>query len=165
MTDVIVEVVVPSLPLIVETVVPEAPLEVELGVPGPPGPQGLPGPAGGLVMAFTATTPIGGHRMLALNAANEVVYASADVPGDAVRIIGMSLNAAVAGGALSVQRAGEVEESSWNWVVTLPVYLGLNGLLTQIPPASPLADFSLIVGFPTAATRLFLAVREPIILT
>ncbi len=49
MTDCIVEIVVPAVPLIVETVVPEAPLEVELGVPGPPGPkgdQGDPGPPG-----------------------------------------------------------------------------------------------------------------------
>jgi len=49
MTDCIVEIVVPAVPLIVETIVPEAPLEVELGVPGPPGPmgpQGLPGTPG-----------------------------------------------------------------------------------------------------------------------
>lgn len=46
MTDCVVEVIVPALPLIVETVVPEAPIEVELGIPGPPGPQGPQGVAG-----------------------------------------------------------------------------------------------------------------------
>ena len=46
MTDVIVEVVTPALPLIVETVIMPAPLEVELGMPGPPGPQGPQGSQG-----------------------------------------------------------------------------------------------------------------------
>lgn len=161
MTDVIVEVVVPAEPLIVETVIPQVPLDVELGVPGPMGPPGMPGPAGGSAMNFTATTAIGGHRLLALNAANQVVYASNDSLGTAQKIIGISLNAAIPGGLLNVMRSGEVIESSWNWITTLPVYLGVNGLLTQTPPASP-AAYSLIVGFPTSETGLFLSVREPI---
>jgi hypothetical protein len=41
------------------------------------------------------------------------------------------------------------------------VYLGTNGLLTQTLPESP-AVFSLIIGFPTTATTLFVAIREPI---
>lgn len=150
MTDVIVEVVTPALPLI----------EVELGIPGPPGP---PGPAGAAAMNFTANGAIGGHRVLALDAANAVIYAGNDLPGTANKIIGMSLNAASPGGALNVVRSGEVIEPGWNWITTLPVYLGTNGLLTQTPPVSP-AAYSLIVGFPTSATGLFLSVREPITL-
>jgi hypothetical protein len=43
------------------------------------------------------------------------------------------------------------------------VYLGLNGLLTQVLPAE--ARFSQIVGFPLAADTLFLSFREPILLS
>lgn len=137
-------------------------LEVaEQGLPGPPG---IPGPAGGSAMDFTAASAIGGHRVLALNAVNEIIYASNDLPGTAHKIVGMSLNAAAPGGALSVMRSGEVLEPSWNWDTTLPVYLGANGLLTQTPPVAP-AAFSLIVGFPTSATGLFISVREPIVIT
>lgn len=136
---------------------------VEVAEQGPMGPPGVPGPAGGTAMVFIATTAIGGHRVLTLNAASEVIYASNDSPSAASQIIGMSINAAAPGGELSVQRAGEVEESSWNWVMGLPVYLGANGLLTQFFPSG--AAFSLIVGFPTAPTKLFLAFREPVFLT
>lgn len=148
--------------VIVETVITPAPLEVELGVPGPPGP---PGPAGAAAMNFTANGAIGGHRVLALDASNAVIYAGNDLPGTANKIIGMSLNAAAAGGALNVVRSGEVIEPSWAWNPTLPVYLGVNGTLTQTPPAAPAASFSLIVGFPTSATGLFVSVREPITIT
>ena len=136
---------------------------IAAGQQGPAGPSGIPGPAGGTAMNFTATAAIGGRRMLSLNAANEVIYASNDDIGAAHKIIGMSLNAASPGGAINVVRGGEVIEPSWNWVTTLPVYLGTNGLLTQTPPAAP-AAFSLIVGFPTSATGLFISVREPIII-
>ena len=133
------------------------------GPAGTPGVPGIPGPAGGTTMEFTSTTPIGGHRVLSLNAANEVIYAGNDVAGTAHKIIGLSLNAASAGDPLNVMHSGEVEEPSWAWNVSLPVYLAQNGLLTQTPPASP-ALFSLIVGFPTATNKLFVSVREPILI-
>lgn len=136
----------------------------EQGPAGAAGAQGIPGPAGGSSMEFTATTAIGGHRVLALDAANAVVYAENTAYMHSNKIIGISLNAAAPGGTISAVRAGEVAESSWSWDVTLPVYLGVNGLLTQTPPVYP-AAFSLIVGFPTAPDRLFVAVREPITLT
>ena len=134
---------------------------IAAGQQGPAGIPGIPGPAGGTAMQFTATSAIGGHRVLSLNAANELIYASSDDLGTAHKIVGLSLNAASPGGTVSVMRSGEVEEPSWNWVTTLPVYLGANGLLTQTPPVVP-AAFSLIVGFPTSTTGLFISVREPI---
>lgn len=158
--------VVVVAPGITETIaVPSPTLDlVEIAEQGPAGPPGVPGPAGGAAMIFTAATPIGGHRVLALDAFNDVIYASADDPGTLNKIIGMSMNAAAAGGDLSVVLFGEVIEPSWNWDPALPVYLGTNGVPTQTPPASPGSSYSLIVGFPTAATGLFLSVREPITL-
>lgn len=134
---------------------------LEIPKQGPAGPPGMPGPSGGSAMLFTASGAIGGHRVLALDAANQVIYAGNDIPGTEHKIIGMSLNAAAPGGTINVVRSGEVIEPSWGWNTTLPVYLGVNGLLTQTPPAAP-AAYSLIVGFPTSPTGLFMTVREPI---
>lgn len=131
---------------------------------GPPGEPGIPGPAGGQAMEFIVASAIGGHRLLAIDAANEIIYAGNDLPGTANKIIGMSVNAAAPGGALSVVRAGEVDEPSWSWDVSKPIYLGINGLLTQATPVLP-AAFSLIVGFPLTPTSLFLSLREPITLS
>lgn len=137
---------------------------VEVAEQGPAGAPGIPGPAGGASMSFTATTPIGGHRVLALDASGAVIYADNSTLAHAANLIGLSLNAASSGGAISVLRGGEVIEPTWTWTPLLPVYLGINGLLTQTAPVFP-AAFSLIVGFPIAPDTLFFAVREPIILT
>lgn len=130
---------------------------VSCGAQGPRGPQG----DGGDGFIFVASSPVGGHRILALNDLGEVVYADNQSPIDSARIIGMSLNAASVGGEVSVKRSGSVSEPSWNFDTSLPVYLGSNGTLTQIAPEAP-AVFSLIVGFPETATRIFIAIREPI---
>lgn len=136
---------------------------VTVGQAGPPGPPGLPGPAGGSASVYTATTPIGGHRVLTMTAGGDLAYASNDDVDSIGRVLGISINAAGAGGSVSVVRAGDVEEPSWDWVVSLPIYLGANGMLTQTPPESP-AVFSLIVGFPLTSTSLFFSPREPITL-
>lgn len=152
---------------------PPAPLPLTLlniGVPGAagsPGRDGLDGARGadgGAVMSYVATAALGGHRVLMLNAANELAYATNESPADAGRIVGLSLNAAGPGGAISVQRSGEVDEPGWSWDLDKPVWLGIDGLLTQSVPAPP-AAFSLIVGFPATPTRLFLSIREPISLS
>lgn len=148
-------------------VVVQRPMErvvVSVGHAGRPGGQGIPGPAGGITAVFTATAAIGGHRVLTMTPAGELAYASADDLSAAGRIVGISLNAAAAGSEVSVQRSGEVSEPSWNLDTELPVYLGVNGLLTQTPPESPTV-FSLIVGFPMTPTKLFVSIREPIYLT
>lgn len=121
------------------------------------------GPAGGSASVYTATTPIGGHRVLTMTAGGDLAYASNDDVDSIGRVLGISINAAGAGGSVSVVRAGDVEEPSWDWVVSLPIYLGANGMLTQTPPESP-AVFSLIVGFPLTSTSLFFSPREPITL-
>ena len=147
-----------------ETVVVEQPPKLEIVEVAQQGAPGRPGADGGAVMSYIATAALGGHRVLTLNAANELAYATTEALADAGRIVGLSLNAAGPGGAISVQRSGEVDEPGWNWDLGKPVWLGINGLLTQAVPEPP-AAFSLIVGFPVTPTRLFLSFREPISLS
>lgn len=140
---------------------------VSVGQQGPPGErgedgqQGAAGPSGGGTLSAIAGAAVGGHRMVRLTTSG-AVYADRTVAEDQHRVMGLTLNAAAQGDELDVLRFGEVVEPSWNWALDLPVYLGTNGLLTQ---TSPTTGFSLIVGFPVTATKLFLSIREPITLT
>ncbi len=134
---------------------------VAVGQQGPAGAAGPIGPAGGSAMTVTAGAALGGHRIVYLDAAEKAQYASNQTASHALITLGMTLGAAVLDDPVAVQRTGEITEPSWSWTLEQPVYLGTNGQLTQTPPASP-ALFQRVVGFPTATTKLFLALREPV---
>lgn len=136
---------------------------VAMGQQGPAGPVGPIGPAGDLAISVTAGAALGGHRIVYLDSNYEAQYASNQVASHALIALGLTLGAASMGASVDVQRSGEVTEPSWSWTLEQPVYLGDNGQLTQTAPTSP-ALFQRIVGFPTAATKLFLALREPVFL-
>ena len=131
------------------------------GTQGPAGAQGPIGPAGGAALTVTAGAALSGHRVVYLDAAEKAQYASNQTASHALIALGLTLGAAALDDPVDVQRSGEVTEPSWSWTLEQPVYLGATGLLTQTAPTSP-ALFQRIVGFPTAATKLFLALREPV---
>lgn len=134
------------------------------GLPGIAGEAGRPGTPGGAGFEDIAEIALGGHRAVVFSASGKLIYASSSNLEHLHRIAGITITAANAEELVSVMRSGEVTEPSWNWDITLPVYLADNGLLTQTPPATPVAAFSVVVGFPTSATSLFVTIREPIIL-
>jgi hypothetical protein len=147
--------------LLQETVVSQELLEV--GTQGPPGPRGPIGPSGGNAVTAVAAVALGGHRIVLLNADGEADYARADEITHASIVLGMTSHAAVEGADVDVLRIGELEEVSWSWTLNQPVYLGLDGLPVQSLPYN--ATFSLVIGFPITPTRLFISIREPIILS
>ncbi|QEL64793.1 hypothetical protein OTERR_13170 [Oryzomicrobium terrae] len=130
---------------------------------GPPGPPGLAGLPGGSSLTYPAGTALGGHRMVLLDATGSAVYADATDPSHALKVLGMTVGAAVAGYPVDIQTGGEITEPTWSWDVSLPVFLGANGLLTQVVPAAPSA-FSLVVGIPLSPTTLYVSLREPILI-
>lgn len=122
------------------------------------GERGLPGDTSVQVLAGG---PIGGHRVVVLEEAS-AQYATNQNPQHGMKVLGVTTNAAAAGGTLSVVRSGKVSEPSWSFDTSKPVFLGVDGLLTQVAPTHPAAAFSLIVGFPLSATELFVGLREPL---
>lgn len=92
-------------------------------------------------------------------------YASNDDPTHATRIVGMTTHAAIAGAPVAILTYGEITEPGWNWNVDQPVYLGIDGLITQIPPEAPDAKFLVVVGFPISATALYINLGASITLT
>ena len=132
---------------------------VYVGQRGSDGVDGLPG---GVVVKCTAGEALGGHRVVVLNEAAEAVYASNAVPEHLHKVLGLTTGAVIIGAAATVQTGGEMTEPTWAWTLDAPIFLGVDGLLTQTPPAS---GFLLVVAFPVTATKIFIKLREPLALT
>ena len=132
-----------------------------MGAPGI-GIQGDPGPSGSAGTNLTSDIAISGHKVL-VRTPTGLTNASCDNPVHQATVIGVSLNAAAPGDPVTVISYGEITEPTWNWTPLLPVFLGLNGILTQIAPTTP-GYFSLIVGFAVSAHVLFVSLGEAIAL-
>ena len=130
------------------------------------GTQGLAGPAGtpgGAGLQMLTAINLGGHRVVCARSTG-LEYADWNFINTALRVVGITTGAANAGTEASVQNAGEMEEPSWNWDTTKPVYLGPMGMLTQVEPDAAGAAFALIVGFPSTPKKILITIREPILL-
>jgi len=91
------------------------------GLDGQQGIQGIPGPAGGTVYSYPASTALSGHRMVTLDATGEASYASSDNIVHANRVLGMTTGAADAGATAYIQTFSELVEPTWNWLLDTPV--------------------------------------------
>ena len=142
-------------------IVSQAPATLEI-VTG--GVQGTPGLAGNISADHQAAFALSGHRLVTLNGSGLVDYASADNLAHAGRVIGVTVGAVAQGEVPQILKSGELTEPSWNLNVSMPIYLGTNGNLTQVPPAFPESKFSLVVGFPISPTTVLFGVQPSIVL-
>lgn len=129
---------------------------------GEAGPAGPAGPAGsGTTISKTAGVALGGHRAVVLDATEHAIYADSSDLTHRDKVLGITTGAVVLGDIVTIQTYGEITEPSWAWIPDTPVFLGLTGLLTQTPPS---VGFSQRIGFPTAATKLFVDIDSAVTL-
>lgn len=128
---------------------------------GQRGPQGIgiPGPAGG-----SAVQRLAGETLSALRAVyelnGEVFTLDYRDASHISLLLGITLTAGSSGQLLNIQRSGAIDDSGWSWSPG-PVWLGVDGALTQI---SPVDGYDLLIGSATAATRITLNLQDPIAL-
>ena len=127
------------------------------------GPAGRPGTPGGAGADYTAAAALSGHQAVALDAAGQAVYASADNPAHALRVAGITLGAAALGDSIAVQSSGLVEHSGWAFTPDAPVYVGVGGALVQSVPGT--AIYAQVIGKALSATRLLVGLQPPVVLT
>ena len=138
---------------------PTIPIHVTEGPAGPPGPQGIPGATQFDAIAATA---VGGHRVVAWRSDGQIRYATNLTPADAWASVGVTTGAATAGAMVTVQPSGLLTEPSWAWTPLTPIYLGVNGLLTQTVPLPP--AFLRIIAVAITPTTVWVAPQPPVIL-
>jgi hypothetical protein len=126
---------------------------VQGGVQGPPG---VPG-ASTQFEYHPAGTTLGGNRAVTVNSSGQLVYP------DPTQLnswcLGITKHSALTGELVQVQIFGSHTEPSWNWNAGEPVFLGLNGTLTQTPPVS---GQLIAVGTAQTPTRIFIDINPPI---
>lgn len=129
------------------------------GVPGPRGPQGVPGPAGGTTTFTVGATPLSGHSAVAADAAGLLIKADCTNPAHHGAVLGLLANAYSPGDQAVVQTAFTLEHSGWTWSPG-PVFVGTAGQLTQTLTVG--AVFSQVVAHALSPTLVLVDVQPPI---
>ena len=96
---------------------------LQLQAVGLQGPQGTAGT--GSIIAGLA---VGGHRAIT---AQGLYPTSATLD----LVLGITLGAALSGQSVNYVNEGPIVEGSWAWTPGLPIFVGVNGVLTQTEPA------------------------------
>jgi hypothetical protein len=135
---------------------PEKIIVVNDAMRGPPGLSNL------FFFVRRANGPIGAHRAVISNEDGSVSYADTTNTLHLGKVLGITTASVVDQEEVTIIRGGLIEFEGWSFNVDQPVYLAVNGLLTQNPSV---AGFSQIVGFAESPTALFVNLREPILLT
>jgi hypothetical protein len=89
------------------------------------------------------------------------VYADSSNLQHMQNVLGLSINAVTDNSYVTIRTSGYLEEPGWNWTPYVPVFLGTNGNLTQVPPTS---GFSLVVASVLSPTKLLINIKESIAL-
>lgn len=126
---------------------------VQGGVQGPPG---IPGTSVQFEYVVAGQV-LGSNRAVTVNSIGQLVYP--DLNSTTSRVYGVTTHSVVQGELTTVQITGTQTEPSWNWDISLPVFVGVAGTLTQ---TAPLTGQTLIVGYPNGPTKLFIDRQPPI---
>jgi hypothetical protein len=101
-----------------------------------------------------AAVNLSGHRVVTQRADGKLEYASNDSLSYLASPLWITTGSTVTGALAEALMYGTLIEPTWSWTPG-PVYLGINGALTQTPPAAPGALFLAQVGVATSATAVF----------
>lgn len=154
--------VVVAAPAHTTVVVAEEPQHVVVtrGIPGPPGKQGIPGPAGGAAFIRAAATTLSALVVVWEDSAGRVRPLDYRDEEHAALLCGLTITSADAGQDVTVQRLGPLDAAGLG-LVPGRVWLGIDGRLTQTPPQD---GCDILVGNATADERIYLNFNEAIYL-
>lgn len=143
------------------------------GTRGPQGRQGVKGVKGDRGVVGTQGIPgmqqyltvlagenLGGNRVVYI-ADGRAFYADSDNLTCSNASVGITNGAAVLDDIINIQTSGYMQEPSWKWSTNLPLFLGVNGLLTQTMPTT---GFSQIIGIVTSSIEIIIQIQPSIIL-
>jgi hypothetical protein len=132
---------------------------VDVGPAGPLGPAGPVGPAGdGSTFTKIADINLSGHRAVKAVSGDRVSLVSSANPADIGLAIAITTGAASADAVANLRAYGEITEPSWSWTPG-PVFLGVNGVLTQTAPTT---GYVQQIGVALSSTKLMVNIRPPI---
>lgn len=112
-----------------------------------------------IALLKTALNDLGAYRIVKI-IDDDVDYASSDNVTDAHKSFGITRHAVLAGDDVVVLTEGEMENPFWNWL-DKPIFLGLNGMLTQTVPD---VGFIARIASVLSPTKIYVQVHQCIII-
>jgi hypothetical protein len=107
------------------------------------------GGSGDNIFTHEAGENLGGHRAVYI-AGDGKAYLADHSTAHELQPVGVTVGSASVGFIAQIQSEGELQEPSWAWS-NGPVYLGVNGLLTQV---APLTGSIFVIGVAAGPTRI-----------
>lgn len=101
-------------------------------------------------LTFVAGQNLSALRAVTTNALGQAVYANNTSLADAI-VVGITKTSATSGSQIQVLPSGLLVDANWNWVKG-PVFLGVNGVLTQTVPTN--GSILVHIGKALTATQL-----------
>lgn len=112
---------------------------------------------------FEAAVPLSADRLVALNSEGKLIYADHRYPELATAIVGLTRTAVAAGGKPIIADTGVLSSDGWNFIPSLPLFLGIEGQLTQYP--NTITTGALIqVGKAVKSKQILLEIEDPTLL-
>ena len=115
-----------------------------------------------VIVEKVAGETIGSHKIVKLGDNGYLYYASCNVLDDVNKILGLSLNSANVGENVRVLIFGKLSDSSFNFNIDKPIFLGINGQIVQEVPET--AVFIQRLGKVLRNNEIMIDLDEPIIL-
>lgn len=109
--------------------------------------------------------PIGGHRVVIVLGADGIDYADANNIAHAGLVLGITTTAAAKGDRAAVQTSDDAEHDGWAFTPNKPVFVGSNGMLTQVVPTTSNSKFHQQIGTALSANKLHIQIFQPTKLT
>jgi hypothetical protein len=109
---------------------------------------------------FTTGAPVVRHGALALLPDDTVVHADQHIAAHFARYVGVALDNAGAGESVHVKLNGLVENTTWTWDPGKPVFVSVDGTLTQDVPHS---GYRQLVGIASRPDAIYLRFAEAIV--
>lgn len=100
---------------------------------GVPGPQGIPGPAGGSAVQFTAGENLSAARVVIIEGGEAFHFQPSDVDHQG-RAYGITTAAATTGATATIQIIGEIEHASFTFAADSVLYVYNNGVIVDTDP-------------------------------
>lgn len=88
--------------------------------------------------SYVAGESIQKFGLVYLTTTSNIVRKASNTSSDSAPAVGLALTAVPANNEGSFLRRGQVYNPSWNWTLGLPIFLGLDGNMTQTPPTADL---------------------------
>jgi len=98
-------------------------------------------------------------KVVYMNAGKAYIASSGEL-SQANRVIGVAVDACTVGHSGRIRKQGYMKDNSWHWQLDKPIFLGINGALTQTAPVS---GFVCQIAVPISSNEIDISIRISIL--